>query len=240
MFVAVIRRRLRPKSASTKAFVDPLKRRKPGVFHLRTCEPLASDDSPDTAKRAEQGRSRTSSRTQRSRASADPEASRRGARAGGSSDDMRAGRGFGPQRQQDRTEQILDAFGLQRERAGRDLDQAAAVSKEEGERLAVRLFRGLRALFGGNYEALDSAEQWLQRLVLSMLALVLCAGIGVVFEASAASGRTALPAAVAAFLRERVEPAFTPLMLTFLGFSSLLGVYKAIQIEGDERTRYRE
>jgi hypothetical protein len=151
-----------------------------------------------------------------------------------------SGRGFSERERHKRLERVLESYGFEKDRPGQEMDRLCARADAEDEPLSVRLYSGIRALFGGRDETLFAAEQWLNRLVLSFLALVLTAGLGIVLEATAASQHWPLPLRLAGFLRDQVEPSFTPLLLIFLGMSSLLGIYKAVQIEGDERARYRE
>ncbi|KAK4532452.1 hypothetical protein CCYA_CCYA12G3309 [Cyanidiococcus yangmingshanensis] len=195
---------------------------------VRACEPLPERKEKLPTQKAET--TKPSSRAAPALNSSDTSDTRK----------EQSGRGFGPRERKERLEKVLEAYGFEQERAGRELDRLSSDKTREDERLAVRFYSGIRALFGGQDEALYAAEQWLNRLVLVFLVLVLCAGLGIVFEATAASQRWSVSPGIAGFLREKVEPSFTPLLFTFFGLSSMLGIYKAVQIEGDQRARYRE
>ena len=142
----------------------------------------------------------------------------------------------------ERKREPIDSWMARRQRRGRKgawrSDATATASGNTG--MAARVYSALLWLCGGRDEVLVGTERGLSLLVTAFLTVFLLAGGGITFEALAVSTKHPLPDAVDAFVRQQVEPTFTPSLVAFLVGSSLLGVLRTVLMQGSPDTSYRE
>ncbi|KAK4536971.1 hypothetical protein CDCA_CDCA10G2996 [Cyanidium caldarium] len=170
--------------------------------------------------------------------------------------------GFSTEEIDKRAQELLEEYGVHRERKHEPIDSWMARRQRRGRKgtrrsdaaaattttttasgntgLAARVYSALLWLCGGRDDVLVGAERGLSLLVTVFLTVFLLAGGGITFEALAVSTKHPLPDAVDAFVRQQVEPTFTPSLVAFLFGSSLLGVLRTVLMQGSPDTSYRE